>query len=56
MRLIRTDSFKRDFRRLSEPVKRSAEKALRFFVANPRHPSLRTKKPQSRFYRRGASP
>jgi len=44
MRFIRTDSFKRDFQRLTEPVKRSAEKALRFFATNPRHPSLRTKK------------
>ena len=44
MKIIRTDSFKRDFQRLSEPMKRSAEKALRFFVDNPRHRSLRTKK------------
>lgn len=44
MRFIRTDSFKRDFERLSRPVKRSAEKALRFFAADTRHPSLRTKK------------
>ena len=44
MNIVRTDSFKRDFQRLSEPMKRSAEKALRFFVDNPRHRSLRTKK------------
>ena len=44
MRIIRTESFKRDFQRLSEPLQRSAEKALRFFVDHPRHRSLRTKK------------
>jgi hypothetical protein len=41
--IIRTDSFK-DFRDLPENIKRRAERALRFFVDNPRHPSLRTKK------------
>ena len=44
MKFIRTDSFKRDFKRLSEPLQRSAEKTLRFFAINPRHRSLRTKK------------
>jgi mRNA interferase RelE/StbE len=44
MRIIRTDSFKRDFRNLPDRIKRRTETALRFFVANPRHPSLRVKK------------
>jgi mRNA interferase RelE/StbE len=44
MRLIRTESFKRDFQALPGPIKRRTEQALRFFVANPRHPSLRAKK------------
>ena len=44
MKIIRTDSFKNDFQRLPERIQRSTEKALRFFVANPRHPSLRAKK------------
>ena len=44
MRIIRTAHFKRDFQRLPEAFKRSTEKALRFFVENPRHPSLRVKK------------
>jgi mRNA interferase RelE/StbE len=44
MRLIRTERFKADFQTLPERIKRSAEKALRFFVQNPRHPSLRVKK------------
>ena len=44
MRFIRTDRFKRDFRNLPNTIKRRAERALRFFAANPRHPSLRTKK------------
>jgi mRNA interferase RelE/StbE len=44
MRIIRADSFKRDFRNLPDRIKRRTEQALRFFVVNPRHPSLRTKK------------
>ena len=44
MRFIRTAHFKEEFERLTEPMKRSAEKALRFFAANPRHPSLQAKK------------
>jgi mRNA interferase RelE/StbE len=44
MRLLRTDRFKLDFQKLPERIKRSAEKAFRFFMQNPRHPSLRVKK------------
>ena len=44
MTFIRTDRFKRDFQNLPTHVKRRAERALRFFSANPRHPSLRSKK------------
>ena len=39
MRIIRTESFKRDFQALPGPIKRRTEQALRFFVANLRHPS-----------------
>jgi mRNA interferase RelE/StbE len=44
MNLLRTEIFKRDFGRLPETIKRRAERAFRFLVGNPRHPSLRTKK------------
>ncbi|MFQ6066706.1 MAG: type II toxin-antitoxin system YafQ family toxin [bacterium] len=48
MNIIRTDSFKRDYKRLPEKVKRKAEKSLQLLVANLSHPSLRTKKIKSR--------
>ena len=44
MRLVRTDSFRDDFRQLPEALKRQTEKALSLLAANPRHPSLRTHK------------
>lgn len=44
MRIIRTESFKRDFKGLPARIQRSTEKALRLFISNPRYPSLRIKK------------
>lgn len=44
MRIVRTDSFKRDFQDLPQRIKRSTEKALRLLVVNLRHHSLRAKK------------
>jgi len=44
MNFVRTDPFKRDFLKLPENIKRSAEKALRLFATNPFHPSLHIKK------------
>ena len=44
MSLVRTNPFKRDFLKLPENVKRSAEKALKIFATNPFHPSLHVKK------------
>ena len=46
MRILRADSFKRDFRNLPEHIKRRTERALRFFMTNPRYPLLRAKKMQ----------
>ena len=46
MRLERTEQFKRDFASLPEPMQRRAEKKIRLFLENPRHPSLRIKKMQ----------
>lgn len=53
MKLVRTDRFKLDFQKLPESIKRSADKAFRFFVQNPRHPSLRTKKMEGQHDSRG---
>jgi mRNA interferase RelE/StbE len=44
MKVSRTESFKRDFQRLPEAIKRRTEVALRLLMANPHHPSLRVKK------------
>lgn len=44
MNFVRTKRFKADFKRLPRHIQRSAEKAFRLLVANPRYPSLRTKK------------
>jgi mRNA interferase RelE/StbE len=41
---ITTDSFKRDFQRLPEAIKRRTEAAIRLLLSNPHHPSLRVKK------------
>ena len=49
MRFIRTDNFKRSFKKLPDAMKRSAEKALRLFAKNPRYPSLRVKKMQGQY-------
>jgi len=48
MKIVRTDSFKRDYGKLPEIVKRQADKTLQFLVANLSHPSLRAKKIKSR--------
>jgi len=42
--LIRTDHFKKDYRKLPQYIQKQVEKKLRFFVTNPLHPSLRTQK------------
>ncbi|MCI2429403.1 type II toxin-antitoxin system RelE/ParE family toxin [Candidatus Acetothermia bacterium] len=40
MELERTQSFERDYKKLSHEIKRRVEQALRFLTSNPRHPSL----------------
>ena len=40
MKIQRSGPFRRDFDRLSNPMKRRAEKALRLLIQNLRHPSL----------------
>lgn len=44
MRLVFTDPFRRDYQTLPAGVQRALEKALKFLLTNPRHPSLRIKK------------
>ena len=44
MRFIRTNNFKKEFKRLSSAVKREAEKSIRLLGENFRYPSLHAKK------------
>lgn len=44
MRIIRTDPFKKDFKKLPKEIKRKTEQSLRFLVENIHHPSLRARK------------
>jgi len=44
MKILRTEPFKRDFQKLPDLIKRRTEAALRLWVCNPHHPSLRIKK------------
>lgn len=44
MNIIRTDPFKKDFKRLPKEIKRKTERSLRFLIENIQHPSLRVKK------------
>lgn len=53
MRLIHTDSFKRDYSRLSSTLKRRLENKLELFIKNPFHPSLRVKKMKGVWGERG---
>ena len=44
MQLLRTERFKKDFKRLPNEILARASKALELFASNPRHPSLQAKK------------
>lgn len=44
MIIFRTDSFKKDFKKLPDEIKRRTEKALILLIGNPNHPSLQIKK------------
>jgi len=44
MRLVRTDQFKREFKKLPQHIRKQAIRKLELLIVNPRHPSLRTKK------------
>lgn len=47
MKILRTGAFKQDYNRLPQEIQRRAEKQLRLFIQNPRHPSLQTRKLRS---------
>lgn len=44
MRVVFTQPFKKDYRSLPPKVQRALDKALKFLLMDPRHPSLRAKK------------
>ena len=44
MRILRTERFRKDFRRLPEEIQVRLGKALELLVSDPRHRSLRVKK------------
>lgn len=44
MRIIRTYSFKKDYKKLPFDIQKIAEKQLKLFITNWRYPSLQTKK------------
>ena len=44
MKIIRTDPFKDDYKRLEKHIQKKIEKQLRFLIENPRHPSLQSRK------------
>lgn len=44
MQILRTERFRKDFRRLPVEAQERLGRALEQFVANPRHPALRVKK------------
>ena len=44
MQLLRTERFKKDFKRLPSDIQERVGKALELFMTNARHPSLHVKK------------
>jgi len=44
MKIIRTNAFKEDYKRLPKPTQVKFEKKIRLFMKNIHHPSLRVKK------------
>ncbi len=44
MKLVRTNQFKREFKKLPRHIQEKVIRKLELLVMNPRHPSLRVKK------------
>ncbi len=55
MKIVRTDSFKADFKELPLYVQEAFERKIALFMKNMRHPSLRVKKMKGRRKRWEAS-
>lgn len=46
MKIVRTESFKKDFKNLPLHIQKTFEKKIKLFLENISHPSLRVKKLQ----------
>ncbi len=46
MKIVRTESFRKDYKQLPHSVQKVFEKKIRLFMENLHHPSLRVKKLQ----------
>ncbi|MDI6890141.1 MAG: hypothetical protein QMC83_04270 [Thermodesulfovibrionales bacterium] len=44
MKIVRTNSFKKDYKNLPTHIQKAFEKKIRLFMENIHHPSLRIKK------------
>ncbi len=44
MKVVFSEPFKKDYANLPREIKQTLDKTLKFFLVNPRHPSLRTRK------------
>jgi mRNA interferase RelE/StbE len=44
MKIVRTDTFKKDFQKLPKTIQEKFEKKIKLFISNIKHPSLRVKK------------
>ncbi|MBU1398736.1 MAG: hypothetical protein KKE00_06670 [Proteobacteria bacterium] len=44
MKIVRTGSFKKDYKKLPHHVQKAFDKKIRLFMENIQHPSLRVKK------------
>ncbi|PIU16582.1 hypothetical protein COT20_00145 [bacterium (Candidatus Gribaldobacteria) CG08_land_8_20_14_0_20_39_15] len=48
MKLVFTEKFKKDYKKLSPAIQRQTDKKLKFFAEKPFHTSFRIKKMQSK--------
>jgi len=55
MKIVITESFKKDFKRLPKHVQKAFENKIRLFIEDSHHPSLRIKKMQGHSNRWEAS-
>jgi mRNA-degrading endonuclease YafQ of YafQ-DinJ toxin-antitoxin module len=53
MELLRSDSFRRDFKQLSAEIQDRAKKQFGLLLENPFNPSLRTKKMEGKWGKMG---